>query len=183
MLLSIQSNAQFTIGVKISGLAFHPQKGQKENCYPLKLDQKGRFVGFVGVSFTTAYHFNDYLGLKMTQTFMPYDCAGHFASVTHIGVNLTDRIVGWKNDDHRGSASFGPLLYLRKNWLNNNDCISEPGFMKPSKNKIWERKFVWYGGQLQYDYYYKSDQAVSVNFFPGHPYVYTFGVGQTFRFE
>ena len=97
-------------------MAFHPQKELKESCYRWKIDKKGKFVGFVGVTLTSAYLFNDFVGIKLAQTFMPFDCAGQFASVTHIGVNLTDRIVGWKNEVHRGSISVGPLMYFRKGW-------------------------------------------------------------------
>ena len=182
-MLSFQINAQITFGVKISGLAFHPKKGANKSCYRWKVDEQGRFVGFVGVTLTSAYYFNDYLGLKLSQTFMPFDCAGQFSSVTHLGLNLTDRIVGWKNNQHRGSASIGPLLYLRKGWLQLIDCPQEPDFINSTQNKKWQYKFVWYGGQMQYDYYYRTNRAVSINIFPGHPYVYSFGVGETFRIE
>ncbi len=183
MILSNYGYSQLTVGVKISGLAFHPQQKLNEKCYRWKLDTKGHFVGFVGISFTSAYQFNDYLGVKITQTFLPFDCAGKFASVTHLGLNLTDRIVGWKNDDHRISASFGPLLYLRRGWTQIEGYEPDEEFIHTMKNEKWQRKFVWYGAQAQYDYYYKTNQALSFNFFPGYPYIYTFGIGETLRFE
>ncbi len=49
LLYSLQGNAQLTFGVKISGLAFHPQKELNEACYRWKIDKKGKFVGFVDV--------------------------------------------------------------------------------------------------------------------------------------
>jgi hypothetical protein len=174
-------HSQMTFGVKISGLAFHPKKELNEACYRWKIDKKGKLVGFVGVTFTSAYQFNNYVGVKFTQTFMPFDCAGKFASVTHLGINLTDRIVGWKNDLHRGSVSIGPLFYLRKGWLQLDGYEPDTDFIKTTKSEKWQRKFVWYGGQMQYDYYFKTNQAVSVNFFPGYPYIYSLGVGETFR--
>jgi len=181
--ISFQSVAQFTFGVKISGLALHPQKELNEKNYRWKLDEKGHLVAFLGVTFTAAYQFNNYLGIKFVQTFMPFDCAGKFSSVTHLGMNLTDRIVGLKNDVHRGSVSIGPLLYLRKGWTEIVGYKSDLDFITPSKNKKWEHKFVWYGGQIQYDYYFNTDRALSFNFFPGYPYIYSFGVGETFRIE
>ena len=177
------SGAQFTFGVKISGLAFHPQKELNEKNYRWKLDKKGHFVAFVGISFTSAYYFNDYIGIKTAHTLMPFDCAGKFSLVNHIGIDIHDRVIGWKNDEHRFSASFGPLWYFRRGWTELEDYEPETGFMKPCKNPKWERKFVWYGGQIQYDYYFKENQALSVNFFPGHPYIYSFGIGETFRIE
>jgi len=176
------SESQVTFGVKISGLAFHPQRKVHETIYRWTLDEKGRVAAYVGVTFTTAYQFNDYVGIKMSQTFMPLDCAGKFSSLTHVGVNLTDRIVRWENIKHRGSVSIGPLLYLRRGWLDIESYTADTDFIKTNKrNPKWQHKFIWYGGQMQYDYYYKSNQAISVNFFPGYPYIYSFAVGETFK--
>jgi hypothetical protein len=175
--------SQITFGIKISGLAYHPQKKLNESCYKWKLDKKGKFVSYIGVSLMAGYNFNEYVGMKVVQVFMPFDCAGKFSSLSHVGINLTDRIVGWKNEKHRGSASIGPMFYLRKGWLKMKDYEPEKGFMKASESKKWERKFSWYGGQVQYDYYFKENQAHSLNLFPGHPFLYTFGVGETFRID
>jgi hypothetical protein len=178
-----QEISYFTLGVKISGLALHPQKKLNESVYRWKLDKKGHFVGFVGVSLTSSYHFNPYLGVKLTQTTMPFDCAGKFASVTLLGLNVTDRVFGFTNEKHNASMSIGPLLYLRKGWLQLKGYEPDESFIKSSENKKWQHKFVWYGGQAQYDYYFKPNQAVSVNFFPGYPYIYSFAVGQTVKFD
>jgi hypothetical protein len=114
---------------------------------------------------------------------MPFDCAGKFSSVTHLGLNITDRIFGSKNETHNASMSFGPLLYLRKGWLQLEGYESDESFIKTTKNKKWQHKFVWYCGQIQYDYYFKSNQALSFNFFPGYPYIYSFAVGKTLKFD
>ena len=173
--------AQFNFGIKISGLAYHPQKEINENHYRWKLDKKGHFVSFIGISFVFDYAFNPYFGIKTTHTIMPFDCAGKWAFVSHVGVNFHDRIIGWKNNIHRFSGSFGPLWYYRKGWNTIKNYQHEPQFIKQSKNKKWEHKFVWYGAQAQYDYYFKPNQAFSVNLFPGYPYIYSFAVGESFR--
>tara|TARA_B110000046_G_C13002416_1_gene402796 strand:- start:456 stop:1031 length:576 start_codon:yes stop_codon:yes gene_type:complete len=167
---------QFTVGIKIGGLAFHQQE-VNPNYYSWSIDKKGRWVGYLGVSLTAGYQFNRYLGVKVIQTIMPYDCAGKFAGITHLGIDLHDRIVGFKNEKHRFSATFGPMFYYRKNWNEVPTYYIDEGFMKTAKNKAWERKFIWYGGQIQYDYYYNEKQAVSTNFLPGFPYIYTFMTG------
>ena len=169
-------DAQFTIGVKIGGLAFHQQK-VNPNYYSWSIDKKGHWVGYLGVSLTAGYQFNSYLGIKVIQTLMPYDCAGKFSGITHVGIEFYDRIAGLKNEKHCLSATFGPLFYYRKNWKDVPNYYVDEGFMKSSKSKSWERKFVWYGGQVQYDYYFRENQAISTNFLPGFPYIYTFMSG------
>jgi hypothetical protein len=176
LLASTIGKSQFTFGVKIGGLAFHQRK-VSPNYYKLSIDKKGHWVGYLGVSLTAGYQFNPYLGIKVIQTLMPYDCAGKFSGITHLGIDMHDRIVGFENEKHRLSASFGPLFYYRKNWNKVPSYYEDDGFMKKGKNTAWERKFIWYGGQIQYDFYFNEKQAVSTNFFPGFPYVYTFMTG------
>ncbi|MGV6861670.1 MAG: hypothetical protein ACWA41_07845 [Putridiphycobacter sp.] len=178
---SLFAHSQFSFGVKISGLAYHPQKEINESHYRWKLDKGGHLVSFIGISFMGSYQFNPYVGVKVVQTVMPFDCAGKWAFITHVGVNFYDRIVGWKNDIHRGSGSFGPLFYYRKGWGEIEGYSPDLTFVKPSKNKKWETKFVWYGAQLQYDYFFRPNQAHSINIFPGYPYIYSFAIGETFR--
>lgn len=179
---SLNSYSQFTFVIKISGLAYHPQKEINESHYRWKIDKNGHLVSFIGITLIADYSFNQYIGIKTAHTIMPFDCAGKWAFVSHIGINFHDRVIGWKNNEHRFSGSFGPLWYYRKGWNNINGYIQETDFIKSSKNKQWESKFVWYGAQAQYDYYFNTQQALSVNIFPGYPYIYSFAVGETFNF-
>lgn len=167
---------QFTVGIKIGGLAFHQQKVDP-NYYSWSIDKKGHWVGYLGVSLTAGYQFNPYLGVKVIQTLMPYDCAGKFSGITHVGIDFHDRIVGAANETHRFSGTFGPLFYYRKNWREIPEYYEDEGFMKTGANKVWERKFVWYGAQIQYNYFLNSRTAISTNFLPGFPYIYTFNTG------
>ncbi|NOQ72647.1 MAG: hypothetical protein GQ574_11625 [Crocinitomix sp.] len=182
LFVSLIGKSQFTFGIKIGGLAFHQQK-VSPNYYSWSIDKKGRWVGYLGVSLTAGYQFNPYLGVKIIQTLMPYDCAGKFSGITHVGIDLHDRIAGFKNEKHRLSASFGPMFYYRKNWIKVPNYYVDEGFMNTAENENWERKFIWYGGQIQYDFYYKENQAISTNFLPGFPYIYTFMTGIQTRLE
>lgn len=174
--ICVVGKSQFTVGIKIGGLAFHQQK-IAPNYYKLSLDKKGHWVGYLGLSFTAGYSFNPYVGIKLIQSILPYDCAGRFSAITHIGIDLDDRIIGLKDEKHNLSVSIGPLFYYRKNWKTVPNYYEDEGFMKLSKNEKWERKFVFYGGQIQYDFYFNNRQAVSTNFLPGYPYIYTFMTG------
>ncbi len=141
------------------------------------MDKKGRFVAFASISIVATYHINKYIGVKAVQSFIFHDCAGKFAGLSHIGIDFHDDIIGWENPNHQWSFSFGPLYYYRKGWLNDKNYRHTPDFLTLSKNRKWERKFVWYGGQIQYDYLFANGQAFNINFFPGIPYLYTFGIG------
>lgn len=176
LLFSLKSSAQFTVGIKIGGLAFHQQK-VNPNYYSWSVDKKGHWVGYLGFSLTAGYQFNPYLGVKVIQTILPYDCAGKFSGITHFGIDFFDDIIGIKNETHELSASFGPIFYYRKNWKEAPGYYVDEGFMKSCKNPAWERKFIWYGGQIQYDYYWEENRAISTSFLPGYPYIYTFMTG------
>lgn len=174
--LSSFAYGQFTVGVKIGGLAFHQQK-VSPNYYSWSIDKKGHWVGYLGFSVTAGYQFNEFVGVKLIQTVLPYDCAGKFSGITHVGIELQDRIIGLDMDRHNFSTSIGPLFYYRKNWRDVPNYYEDEGFMKTGKNKAWERKFIWYGGQIQYDWFWNDRSAVSTNFLPGYPYIYTFMTG------
>ncbi len=183
IIFSFSYGQGITVGIKIGGIGYHPKTDGNEQYYRYKLNKKGNINWFKSVTFCLAYNFNEWVGIKAVQTILVRDCADKFAGVSHIGINVTDRIVGWKNEQHRGSFSFGPLFYYRKNWNQIAGYTTDTDFIKLAKNKIWERKLVWYGGQIQYDYYFYTSNAFSVNVLPGYPYIYAISAGYTNRIE
>ena len=174
------SKAQFSIGITLSGIGFHPRKEKYENTdlYKWNIDKKGRFVAFSSLTFFLSYRFNNYIGVKLMQSIVSHDCAGHFAGITHFGIDLHDDILAMKNPQHQFSVSFGPFWYYRKNWNTEPNYMHDAKYLKLSNNHIWETKFVWYGGQVEYSYLPdNSNIAYTVNFLPAIPYLYTLGVG------
>jgi len=169
--------SQLSIGISLTGLGFHPTPDQNSHLYKWKLDKKGKVVAFTGISFVATYRINDYIGVKLLQTLVFHDCVGRFAGLTHISVDFHDDIIGWDGLKNQFSASFGPLWYYRKNWCKNPSYINDPSFMNLSKSKTWETKFVWYGGVAEYAHYFDDKNAATFSLLPGHPYLYTFGVG------
>ena len=180
--VSKNTNAQFQIGIKISGIAYHPQYTNNAEVYKWKIDKKGHFVGFASITITASYNFNQYIGIKAFQSFIGYDCGGKFSGISHIGLNVTDDFIGIKNNFHHLSASMGPFWYYRKGWNKIDAYNRDPDFINQSKrNKDWEYLFVWHGGQIQYDYFYQKNQAFSANILPGYPYIYTAAFGSSVR--
>ncbi|PLX06126.1 MAG: hypothetical protein C0596_16715 [Marinilabiliales bacterium] len=176
-MLSYQLVSQISFGVSISGLGYHPTPDANSHVYKWKIDKKGKFIGFTGLTFAVSYRYNDYIGIKFVQTLVFHDCAGRFAGVSHIGIDFHDDIICWDWTKSHFSASFGPLWYYRRNWCKNPEYVNNPEFMKLTKSRIWENKFVWYGGQIEYAYKFNTTDAATINLFPGHPYLYSFSLG------
>ncbi len=176
-LLNFCCAQQISFGVKLGGIGYHPKSDGNEKFYRYKINKKGNLTFFRSVTFCFSYNFSDFIGIKAVQTLLINDCTGHLAGVSHIGFNFFDDIVNFKSDIHQGSFSFGPLFYYRKNWNKMEGYKTDNQFIRLTKNKVWERKFVWYGGQIQYDYFFNNHQAVSLNFLPGYPYIYAVSAG------
>ncbi|RLD47360.1 MAG: hypothetical protein DRI86_00580 [Bacteroidetes bacterium] len=182
IILSVQftATAQYSIGISLSGIGYHPKKEKYDNVnmYKWSIDKKGQFVAFSSITFFFSYRFNDYVGAKLMQSLVLSDCAGHFAGITHFGIDLHDDIIGIKNPNHQLSATFGPFWYYRKNWNENPNYKQDLDYLKSTQNNKWETRFVWHGGQIEYSYLIpESNTAITVNFLPAIPYLYTLGLG------
>ncbi len=169
--------AQLSIGVVIGGVGYHPKQSTNNTIYKWTLDKKHQVVGFGGISFAVSYRMNPYLGLRYQQAIIIHDCAGKLAGVTHLGIELYDDILGWSSPIHEVSASLGPLWYYRRGWNTIPEYTPDPKFMRQSPSKLWETTFVWHGGQIEYTYALNQRQSLALNVLPGHPYLYTSGIG------
>jgi len=180
MFLSLSAKAQFSIGISVSGIGYHPVVDSNEVFYKWKIDRKGKWIAYSAVAVFASYRFSDRLGVKIMQSFVFHDCAGKFAGISHIGLDFHDDFIGWTNPAHQFSFSAGPLWYYRRNWTKLPGYQNNPSFITLSQSKKWEHKFVWHGGQFEYVRHFSPQQALSINFLPGYPYLYTFGTGFKF---
>jgi len=173
--------SQFSIGVSFSGISYH-QGNVNTKPFKWKISKNGKLTGFVSVSLLASYQFNNYIGIKIIQNFAISDCAGKFAGITHIGIDLHDDIIGWESQKSQFSMTFGPFWYYRKNWLQEKEYTHKEGFLKLSKDNIWEHKFIWYGGVIEYSYYFNQHNALTFSLLPAIPYLYTFGIGTKYKY-
>jgi hypothetical protein len=81
-----------------------------------------------------------------------------------------------------GSGGLGPFFYYRKNWKTFPEYVDE-GYFKDTRNGKWQTKFVWYGGELEYNYPLQERLDLSINFFPGIPVVYALAPGVRMRVD
>lgn len=173
---SITLKGQISIGVTIGGLAIHQGKTNPD-FYPWKLDKKGYAVVFGGVNLSLSYRINDYIGIKAVQSLIFHDSGGKFAGISHIGIQFHDDIAGMRSVDHHLSMSIGPFWYYRKNWTNIDGYKNDPEFINLSENGVWERKFVWYGGFMQYAYSLDESNDFAIDLLPGYPHIYALTAG------
>lgn len=175
VLLASNSTAQYrySFGITVGGLAYHPQANASNTNFKKSLDKNKRLTPYYGVAFHFAYFANDYLGFKITQMFLPYDCAGRISSITQMGINMQDKIIGIKSQKHNVSAILGPMLYARFGWNKNLNYVQDTNFIHYYFNKNAELKFIWYAAHIQYDYFITKSQAFSMQLFPAYPNILT----------
>ncbi len=182
LLYSLCLNSQVSIGFTIGGIGYHPKNKSNHSYYKWKIDKKGKFVGYAGISIFLTYKVNNYIGFKLLQGLVFHDCAGKFAGISHVGINLYDDIIGFKFKRDALSMSVGPFWYYRKNWMKIPEYIHDSTFIRLSKTKKWESLFVWYGGQIEYIHTFNNHKNFALNILPAYPYLYTFGVGEVVRY-
>ncbi|HTL82535.1 MAG TPA: hypothetical protein VL651_12570 [Bacteroidia bacterium] len=169
-------SAQWFVGVKFMGVTFHTDKNQNAGLYKVAFGKNKRVSLNFGVALTAEYYFYQHtVSVKYDQALFR-DCAGKFAgsSLLTIRYTLDMQRLG------EGSVGMGPFFFYRKNW-NALPGYIDDGYFRSSSNGKWQRKFVWYGGEFEYDHRIKNDLDFSLNLFPGYPVVYALTPGVRMR--
>lgn len=155
------------------GFTTHLKNYPYSKNYRGKLDRRGMAVVTNGIVVTLDIYLNENWHLKLAQSYIPHDCGGKFLGMAHVGLGYT--VTDFH--PHRGSISFGPMFFYRRSW-HDLEFYSDPTrFFKTSKNGRWQTKFVWHGGQVEYDYFVRPNQALSVNVVPAVPELFSFTPG------
>lgn len=170
IVLSLGVAAQSNIGFKYFGFTIHPRGDEQAHLMPYRLDKKGVFVPNVGgiLSFQKNV-FQDIVSVKFAQGFYT-DSGGLPSGHTHIGF----RLVFFQKKKHTLLFGFGPTWIYRRNWNVKEGYVSTGIF--EDRGKI-QYKYVWYGGEIEYDYQINDKLDFSMNFLPGYPLVLSFGFG------
>jgi hypothetical protein len=175
-LLIVQTGfSQLVFGVKVTGLAFHPRP-INGSIFRGKLDKKGHLVINGGMALTAQYYANQNVGVGIGQVIMPQDCGGKWFGASQIGLALKYDLT----PNHSINGVFGPMVFYRQNWADIAG-YKDDVFFKKSKNLSTQYKFVWYGVNFEYTYWYANKTGVSFNLLPGIPEVLEFSAGMSFR--
>lgn len=182
LLFSLKSLGQnLMIGLKITGLTIHLKNEENAPLYKWKIDHRGHFVFNGGISFTADIQLYEWVGLKVTQSFIKYDCAGKTAMMSHIGVNFGGHGTTIGNSNHGFSGSIGPMLFIRESWKDLPGYVHDEGLFGPLTEQKWTKKFLPIGGQFECNYFYNRHQGVSMNILPGVPDIIILSPGMSFR--
>lgn len=175
LLSNAYSFGQETLTIKYFGLTIHPFGDASAHLQPNKLDKNARFVVntglFVGYE---KFLYEDLFSLKVIQG-ITTDCSNGLASISHFGA----RVLLMKTKKHRVYFGIGPTLIVRESWTRFGDDYESSGFFNEYNSKRFgplQWKFIPYGLEFEYDYYFSDKNQLSLSFTPGVPAT-TFSIG------
>lgn len=171
LFFAMNCSAQWFIGVKFMGVSFHTDKGLNHKMYRAAIGKEKRIAFHLGIALTCEYKFNNWFSAKVDQVAFR-DCAGKFAGMSMFNLRYTQDL-GSAGDV---SAGLGPFFYYRKSWFGISE-YQDDGYFKTSANGKWQTKFVWYGGEIEYNYPINEDLDWSTNILPGIPVVIAIASG------
>lgn len=153
----------FSVGLKYFGLSIHPTGAVNAHLMPLKLDKRGVFVFNLGASVNAEYFvWRDIISVKAVQGFYS-DCIGQFAGFSHIGIRL--RI--FKIGGFSLNGGIGPTFIYRKNWYKVPGYDDSFSFFRGTKNDKWQWRFLWYGGEFEFNQLITRNLEFSFSVIPG----------------
>ena len=168
--ISITSSAQHNFGIKYFGLSMHPRGDEQSHLMPYRLDDRGVLVvNFGGIASYQKYVYTNLLSFKLAQGIYT-DSGGLISGHTHLGFRF--RFI--ERGRHSAMFGFGPTMVYRRSWKV-KEGYESTGLFKEKGNVQY--LFVWYGGEIEYNYLLSDKLDLSINFLPGYPLVMSFGVG------
>lgn len=165
LLFALQNRAQWYVGVKFVGVTIHTDNNFNGHLYKTAIGKKNRVAFHFGLAVTCEYKINTWLSVKASQSGFR-DCAGKFAGMTMLNVRGTIDM----GDAGDISGGLGPFWYYRRSWFA-IEGYEDDGYFKLSSNSKWQKKFVWYGGEIEYNYPITETLDWSTNILPGIPVV------------
>jgi hypothetical protein len=156
---------QFAVGLKLTGLSIHPGGATNAKIMKYKLDSRGIFVFNPGVRVNVEYFvYKDIVSIKIEQGLYK-DCANQLAGFTHIGF----RGKMFQAGNHSMNGGVGPTIFFRKNWYALDGYTDAEENFKGKPTDRWQRWFIWWGGEFEYNYRVHEGVEVSTSFVPCIP--------------
>ena len=179
LLLDLASFSQDNFALKYFGFSFHPDGDVNAAHMPTKLDRNGFLVMNIGMLFgyETFVH-KDKLSLKTVGAIYS-DCAGLFSGLIHFGF----RGVILEKKRFSINGGLGPTFIFRRSWYSKFDDYVNSGFYKGNETDFWQYKFLWYGGELEFNYKLNDVLDFSTTFIPGYPKLLELSMGVRYRFK
>jgi hypothetical protein len=169
---------KFAIGLKYFGVSIHPNGAINSRLMPLKLDDKGIFVLNLGITASIEYFPLDFLSIKVVQG-LYFDCLEKFAGFSHIG--LRGRFI--KIGAFSVNGGVGPTFIYRRSWYEVPGYDDAFSFFNGTKDDEWQWRFIWYGGEIEFNNEINKSLEISVTFIPGYPDLMNFSFGLKYKFD
>ncbi|MBB5283900.1 hypothetical protein HNQ92_002026 [Rhabdobacter roseus] len=169
--MGFRSWAQGNVGLRFVFGTVHPNGSEMAFLMPHRLDSRAVLVanwGFIGSY--QHYLYRKRISIKIAQG-MYSDCAKLFAGHTHLGFRLNLL----NGDRHYLELGFGPTFVYRETWHRFPEYRQENKYLISTDR--WQKAFVWYGGEVEYDYRITPNVDLTLNAIPGFPDFITFAVG------
>lgn len=169
--LGLACRAQDNFGLRYVFGTIHPGGDDMAFLQPQKLDKNA--VAVLNWGFIASYErylIKKRIAIKVAQGGYS-DCAELFAGHTHLGFRL-NLLSGRR---HYLEVGFGPTFVYRQSWNRFDGYVQQTSRLKNSAH--WQYAFVWYGGEVEYDYKISKNIDLNINVIPGSPDFYTFAIG------
>lgn len=179
LFFSILGFSQDNFTVKFFGFSFHPDGDVNADNMPTKIDKNGVAVVNLGVYLGyEKFVYKDKLSLKAVNAYYS-DCGGLFSSLIHFGF----RGVILQMDKFSINGGFGPTFIYRRSWYSKFDNYVNSGFYNGNETDFWQTKFLWYGGELEFNYQLTEFLDLSATLVPGYPKLIDVSIGIRYRFK
>lgn len=170
--------SQDNITAKFFGFSFHPDGDVNADNMPTKVDKNGVLVVNLGISLGyEKFYYKDKVSAKVVTAFYS-DCGGLFSGLIHVGF----RGVIFEKNNFSINGGLGPTFIYRRSWYSKFDDYVNSGFYNGNENDFWQYKFLWYGGELEFNYKLNKRLDLSTTFIPGYPKLLSLSVGVRYRF-
>ncbi len=179
VIISFNGLSQDNLSAKFFGFSFHPDGDLNAENMPTKLDKNGVVVINLGMIFGYESFFHkDRLSYKIGTAFYS-DCGGLFSGLFHVGL----RGVILQRKRFSISGGVGPTFIYRRSWYSKFDEYVNSGFYNGNETDFWQYKFLWYGGEFEFNYKLNNSLDLSTTFIPGYPKLLELSFGVRYRFK
>lgn len=168
---------RFAVGLKYTGLTYHPDGGENEEPYKRSLDDRDFWVVQVGGQLDGDYKVNRWFYLR-SSTSLYRDCADVWAGFFHFGFRA--------NYDSPFGVSFrvgvGPTFIWRENWLGVVKGYKRDSFFGAAKDETFQTAFLWHGGDVEVEWQAWDRVSLVYSMIPGWPEVLHNSMGARYAF-
>ena len=167
---------RFGANLLFQGLTYHPDGGEHED-YPRKLDAAAYWVLLLGTQADFDWYFHKY-GLARGSVALVRDCADVWSGYFHLGPRLN---LPW-GDRFVFRVGIGPTLVWRQQWYGKVAGYTHDSFYGRDTTATFQTKFLWYGGNLDFEWKIRPDLSLIYSNIPGWPEVLTSSFGGRYEF-